>query len=306
MHGGMSDKPLWTLGSVGLAPARLRDVSLEIHAGVTAVLGSSGAGKTSLLNVLVGFEKAARGIVAGPRRIFWVPQNGGLWPHCTAREHLRIVQPAGADIEAMLDTFDLAARADARPGELSEGERARLAVARALLVPADALVMDEPLAHVDSARVEKYWRAIRERLAATGTALVFATHEPERVLAEARRVIFIRDGAVLHAGDVAEFYADPPSRELMDALGPGNWLTPDEAKLWLGAACDRARCFRPEQIEIAPAHISPVVVRAANFRGAIAEAELHHLSAAAHARFFHRPADGNLPVGEPATIRLRA
>lgn len=301
----MAANPLWTLEAVALAPGRLRGVTLEIRAGVTAVLGGSGAGKTSLLNVLVGFEPAAGGRVTGPGRVFWVPQNGGLWPHCTAREHLRMVKPAGAEIEAMLAAFDLTGRAAARPGELSEGERARLAVARALLVPAEALVMDEPLAHVDSARVEKYWGAIRARLAATGTALVFATHEPERVLAEAQRVIFVRDGEVRHAGEVGELYADPPSRELMDALGPGNWLTPDEAKLWLGAPGERGRCFRPEQIEVVPAADGPVVVRAASFRGAVAEAELEHVGAGVRGSFFHRPRDGSLRVGERATVRLR-
>ena len=302
----MASALLWQLDAVSLAPARLSGVSLEIRAGVTAVLGCSGAGKTSLLNVLVGFEKAARGIISGPRRVFWVPQNGGLWSHCTVREHLRIVQPSGEDIDTMLDAFDLTARAEARPGDISEGERARLSVARALLVSADALVMDEPLAHVDTARVDKYWRAIRDRLTATGTSLVFATHEPERVLGEAERVVFLRDGTVQHAGDVAGFYADPPTPELMDALGPGNWLTPEEAKLWLQAAYERPRCFRPEQIEIEPAHISPIVVRSSSFRGAIAEAELHHLGAAAHRHFFHRPSGPNLPVGEPTVIRLRA
>ena len=67
---------LWTLEAVALAPGRLRGVTLEIRAGVTAVLGCSGAGKTSLLNVLVGFEPAAGGTVTGPRRILALVSRG--------------------------------------------------------------------------------------------------------------------------------------------------------------------------------------------------------------------------------------
>ena len=95
MHAAMrDDKPLWTLSQVFLGPARLESISLSIEPGVTVVLGWSGAGKTSLLNVLVGFEKPERGILDGPKSLYWSPQNHGLWPHCTAREHLELVRCA--------------------------------------------------------------------------------------------------------------------------------------------------------------------------------------------------------------------
>jgi len=299
------EAPLWTLDGVSLGAGRLREISLTIHPGVTAVLGWSGAGKTSLLNLLVGFEKPERGIIAGPRSVFWVPQNGGLWPHCTAREHLAIVRPGAEENDEVLSAFNLLERGDARPGELSEGERARLAVARALVARADVLVMDEPLVHVDPERTGKYWRVVREHLAASGASLVFATHEPERVLGEAQEVICLRDGALLHAGGVAVLYSDPPSPELMECLGPGNWLTGAEAELWLDQPGGGPRCYRPEQLEILTSNISHVVVRSATFRGAIAEVELHHLHGAVSRRFFHRPAGRTLQPGLPAAIRLR-
>ena len=299
------DAPLWTLDGVSLGPARLRDISLTIHPGVTAVLGWSGAGKTSLLNLLVGFEKPERGIIAGPRSVSWVPQNGGLWPHCTAHEHLAIVRPGAEENEEVLAAFDLLDRSEARPGELSEGERARLSVARALVARADVLVMDEPLVHVDPERAGNFWRVIREHLAASGASLVFATHDPERVLGEAQEVICLRGGSVLHEGSVAALYSDPPSAELMECLGPGNWLTGAEAELWLDQPAERPRCYRPEQLEISTSNISHVVVRSATFRGAVAEVELHHLNAAVSRRFFHRPAGRTLQPGFPAAIRLR-
>lgn len=307
MHGAMSaDAPLWTLNHVCLGAERLRDVSLSIPRGVTAVLGCSGAGKTSLLNVLVGFEKPERGIFDGPRSFYWSPQNGGLWPHCTAREHLALVRCADARIDELLSAFDLTDRAAARPHELSESERSRLGVARALAAPAKVLVLDEPLAPVDPARIGKYWSAIRAALAADDRSLVFSTRVPEAVLAEAAHVVCLREGRVLHAGFVGETYANPPSREVMDCLGPGNWLTPEEADLWLDEHIDAARCFRPEQIEIEPAHLSHIVVREAKFLGSIAEAELRHVNAAVVRTFFHRPPAAQLQPGTPAVVRWRA
>jgi len=300
-----ADAPLWTLNNVCLGAGRLSDVSLSIPRGVTAVLGCSGAGKTSLLNVLVGFERAERGIFDGPRSFYWSPQNNGLWPHCTTREHLALVRCADARIDELLTAFDLAERAAAKPHELSEGERSRLSVARALAAPAKVLVLDEPLAHVDPARVGRYWSVIRASLVAEERSLVFSTHVPEAVLAEAQQVICMRDGRVLHAGRVQETYAHPPSREVMDCLGPGNWLTPEEADLWLDEQIEAARCFRPEQIEIEATNLSHVVVRSATFLGSFAEAELRHVNAAVVRTFLHRPAAAQLQPGVPAVVRLR-
>jgi len=301
----MPADPLWTLDRVALAPARLRDVSLTLHRGVTAVIGWSGAGKTSLLNVLVGFEKADGGSVRGTGSLAWVPQDGGLWPHCTAREHLGTARPGGDGLDALLAAFDLTPRADARPHELSQGEQARLAVARALAAQADVLVMDEPLAHVDPARAGNYWRVIREHLAATGASLIFSTHLPEIALGEAERAVCLSAGRVVHEGPVRALYDAPPTPELMNFLGPGNWLTPDEAALWLGAQIERPRCFRPEQIVVENALAGAVVVGAARFRGAVEELELQHEPAGVRRTFFHRPAGACVRAGERVTLRVR-
>jgi ABC-type sulfate/molybdate transport systems ATPase subunit len=307
MHGVMSaDAPLWTLNQVCLGPARLRDVSLVIPRGVTAVLGGPGAGKTALLNVLVGYEKPERGIFDGPRSFFWSPQNHGLWPHCTVREHLALVRCPARRAEEMLAAFDLASVAEAKPGVLSQDECARLSVARALAAPAPVLVLDEPLARVEAVRLPKYWEAIRHWLAGEDRSLVFSTSSPELVLGEARHVVCLRAGEVLHAGPVGETYANPPNRAVMECLGPGNWLTPEEADLWLDEIIDSARCFRPEQIAIEPAHISHVVVRGSRFLGSIAETELRHVNAAVIRKFFHRPSGACLQPETPASIGLLA
>ena len=176
---------LWKFEAVGLSQ-RLRDITLPIESGVTAILGHSGAGKTSLLNLLVAFEQPDAGNLnaafdRGAHRvpIFWVPSDGGLWPHLTVAEHIAAVVDTStnaAETNQWLEEFDLTNRRNSRPDTLSAGEQARLAVARALAADAAVLVMDEPLVHVDPSRVGKYWQVIRRHLKAKGTSLVFATH----------------------------------------------------------------------------------------------------------------------------------
>ena len=306
MHANMADDSLWRLDGVSLEPARLRDVTLVIPCGISAVLGWSGAGKSSLLNLLVGFERPDRGSLAGKPRCAWVPQDGGLWPQCTVRKHLEIARHSGAGIDHLLAEFDLLEKAAMRPDSLSQGEQSRLAVARALAAEAEVLVMDEPLVHVDPARRGKYWSVVREYLARTGAALLFATHEPEAVLGEAQRVICLREGRVLHEGTVAELYAHPPNAELMSFLGPGNWFHAGEARHWLGLEISAARCFRPEQIEIVPAGAGDFVVCTATFRGAIEAVELHNAGDGARRRLlFHRPAVAVLGPNMRVTIGLR-
>ena len=305
---------LWQLDGVtlGAGPARLDDVTVAIAPGATAVLGASGAGKTSLLNLLVGYERPDRGaaiacLPAGGHAlpVYWVPQTAGLWPHLTVREHIEAVVPRGSGADAglaLLEALDVASRAD----ELSEGERSRVAVARALAADAAVLVMDEPFASVDVARVARYWRVVRERLSAAGASLVFATHKPEAVLAEAERVVCLREGRLIYQGTVADLYWRPRSPDEAACLGESNWLTPDEARTWLGRDGEAPCCLRPEQLTIAPAPDGPFVVRASRFKGSVAEVELLDERSGLRRRFVHRPASDGLAEGARVVLRVLA
>jgi ABC-type multidrug transport system ATPase subunit/DNA-binding beta-propeller fold protein YncE len=304
---------LWQLEGVGLGK-RLRGITLRIEPGVTAVLGHSGAGKTSLLNLLVGFEKPDAGkltaeINCGTHRIpfFWVPADGGLWPHLTVAEHIAAVteKEAGQEpgINRWLNDFDLTHRRDSRPDTLSAGEQSRLSVARALAAGAAVLVMDEPLEHVDPSRVGKYWQIIRQHLAEKNPSFVFATHSPRPVLAEARRVICLRDGCAHYDGEVETLYWRAATPELAGCLGEANWMEPEASRLWLRRDEPAARCFRPEQISVQLDGQSQFVVESARFQGAIAELELRHEPTGAVRTFYHRPSSNHLAQG--ARIALR-
>ncbi len=293
MSPAVSAEPLWQLSGIRLFGPPVRwpreSFDLTIPAGRTALLGFSGAGKTSLINVLVGLSKPGEGSVRGPARLAWVPQDHGLWQKHAVREHLTLVGASSAESDALLDEFDLGRLGKYSAGVLSLGEAARLSVARALAQKAPVIVMDEPLAHVDSARAGKYWRAIREHIARANASFVFATHTAEIALTEAENAICLREGSVVFTGKVADLYENPASPELANFLGPANWLTPDDARRWLGESWNSARCIRPERLLIFPSENGAFTVSASRFFGAFAETEMRGADGVERT-FFHRPA----------------
>ena len=380
---------LWRLENVyvaGTVRPRLDGITLDVAPGTTAVLGISGAGKTTFLNLLCGFGRPHRGRVEhllpqtdGRLPLFWVPQNDGLWPHRTVREHVAEVRPAAEvqsprskvqgrsevegprstvqspkseapdiprrmsggslgppalaansptrsergdfsgsasgpwtldlgpwtkSIEEWLTAFDLLDHGEKTPEQLSHGERNRLAVARALASGAGVLVMDEPMAHVDPARINDYWRVIREHCGATRTSLIVATHSPEVALAEAENAICFRDGRVVYHGPIDALYHAPRSSEEASLLGPGNWFTQSEAAEWLGITLNSDRCYRPEQLAIWATPDGPYTVEDARFAGAFAEVTLTDGRNARSRRFYHRPSGPGLKKGIRAALRV--
>lgn len=208
--------PLWTLRNVtlrGLRRPRLVDISCEIRSGVTAVVGSSGAGKSSLLNLLVGFERPDEGRIdchyvaaRGQLGVYWLPPGDGLWSHLTVQQHLETVCSRTADASSMIDlllrNFDLDPFREARPGHLSQGERARLAMARALASQAKVLVLDEPLVHTSILKQPTYWQIVRNLAAQQDISLVIASHDLETVAREAEQVLILDAGRVSYSGRV--------------------------------------------------------------------------------------------------------
>ena len=151
------DSPLWRLDQVtvpGRMQPRLHQLTVDIPPGITAVLGSSGAGKSTLLNLLVDFERPASGMVQGVGAakmnglpLYWSPPGHGLWPQLTVREH---IVACDGNADAFLALLDLSHLASAEPGTLSQGERDRLALARAVASGAKILVLARFLPRLQS------------------------------------------------------------------------------------------------------------------------------------------------------------
>lgn len=363
----MSDPAvLYSLKSASLdgTPApRLSDVSLELPAGFTCIAGYSGAGKTSLLNLLAGYERPDRGSLnsgvrgdppaaasrSGDHRgpgstqvavsgrasedtvgetlpaarlpLFWVPQNGGLWPHLTVEDHLNVVrggpsssggETAGppdrsipeetADLtDEILAEFDLSHRSRAIPAELSQGERSRLSVARALAAQPRVLLLDEPLAHVDVARRLRHWDAILRRAAASEMSVIFASHDPALILRGAHRVVCLESGRIVFQGTTETLFCDPPTESIALLLGPVNWFAgAEERQMWLGeipAGSRMRNAVRPAFVGLAADGESQLELQGTAGYGTHAESRLRHLRTGEQRTIAHREQEQRPPSG---------
>ncbi len=311
--------PLWTLNDVtlnGRGRPRLNGVSVSIPAGRVAVLGASGSGKTSLLNLLVGYERPDHGVVHRSDRelnsgqspssppLFWSPPDYGLWPHLTVREHLIAVVPDGqhAGAELLLKQFRLETVAEAYPASLSQGECSRLSVARAIAAQPRCLVLDEPLEHVDAAHRDDCWRVLRQWVVENSASLVFCTHSAERGLSEADWCLCLDQGRLVWSGSVEELYSRPGSPEIAAFLGPCNWVEAVSGE----AHSPRLDPVRPERLHIVVDEAGPYRVESERFSGSVAEVEVTSLGTGLTQRLYHRPARPALRQGDRVSLRILA
>jgi len=199
----------------------LRGVTFDVEAGdYAAIVGPSGCGKSTLLNLIGVIDRPTSGSVSiggdrvdqlpdakatefRLRRIGFVFQRFYLMQALTARENIELpLAEAGMKgaarkerARALLDYVGLAAREKHRPSQLSGGEQQRVAIARALANEPKLLLADEPTGELD-ARTGAEMIALFERLNADGTTILVVTHD-EDLASAARRVIHMRDGAIL-------------------------------------------------------------------------------------------------------------
>jgi molybdate transport system ATP-binding protein len=191
-------------------------VRAELGSGVTAVVGPSGAGKTSLLEAIAGLRPARGRIeVEGKtfldserrvdlppekRRVGYVPQEGALFPHLTARGNIEFAARDRARLEHLAAVLDLEPLLGRGPSSLSGGEKQRVAIARALMSRPHLLLLDEPLAAIDAPRKERIVRYLRRIRREIDVPMVYVTHHPIEALALADEALALRQGRVVALG----------------------------------------------------------------------------------------------------------
>jgi sulfate transport system ATP-binding protein len=225
--------------SFGRTPV-LSDVSIDVASGsLTALLGPSGGGKSTLLRVIAGLEVPDSGTVhisgidatALPpqrRNVGFVFQHYAAFKHMTVFDNvafgLRIRRRGRAEITArvgeLLELVHLEQFADRYPAQLSGGQRQRMALARALAVQPQVLLLDEPFGALD-AQVRKELRAWLRRLHdEVHVTTVFVTHDQEEAIEVADTIVVLAGGVVEQAGSPQEIYDHPTNPFVMRFLGP--------------------------------------------------------------------------------------
>jgi iron(III) transport system ATP-binding protein len=285
--GAVSGLMITGLGkSFGAHPV-LAGLDLTVPAGsLTAILGPSGSGKTTLLRVLAGFEQPDRGIVRigarivdaadthvhpEQRRIGYVPQEGGLFPHLTVAANVGFGLPRAARRQRVGDMLELVGLSDLGrryPHQLSGGQQQRVALARALAIEPDVVLLDEPFASLDAHMRASVREEVQRILRASATTTLLVTHDQDEALSLADLVAVLRDGAIAQHATPQDLYARPLDDELARFVGEANLIegilegalvqTPFGRlpALWHGeplpARCRVTVLVRPEQIYLRP------------------------------------------------------
>ena len=218
----------------------LEDVSVSIPSGqLTALLGPSGGGKSTLLRIIAGLEYADAGTVgiegldatalpARKRGVGFVFQHYAAFKHLTVRRNIafgleirkRPKDEIARRVDELLALVHLEQFADRMPAQLSGGQRQRMALARALAVEPKVLLLDEPFGALD-AKVRKELREWLRRLHdEVHVTTVFVTHDQEEALEVADEIVVINEGRVEQIGSPDQLYDEPANDFVMRFLGP--------------------------------------------------------------------------------------
>jgi ABC-type Fe3+/spermidine/putrescine transport system ATPase subunit len=217
----------------------VRDVSFTVEDGrVAALLGASGAGKTSVLRLIAGLDepdsgdirldgRSVRDVPAHRRGVGLMFQELALFPHMNVRDNVAFgLRMAGQSrperaqrVAAMLGLVGLSEFGGRRIDELSGGERQRVALARTLAPQPAVLLLDEPLGAIDEERKRFLRGELRSLLRAVGTTALIVSHDIRDAVAIADDVVVMDRGAVLQAGALADVVAQPRTPEVASMFG---------------------------------------------------------------------------------------
>lgn len=213
------------------------DAAFGVDGGVTAIFGRSGSGKTTLVNAIAGLLRLQRGRITfndevlfdaesgihmppQARRFGYVFQEGRLFPHLTVRHNLLFSnmflsnKATGAEFDRIVGLLGLESLLTRQPGALSGGEKQRVAIGRALLAKPRLLLLDEPLAALDTQRkseILRYLELLRDEFA---VPMLYVSHAVEEVVRLAGHVVLLSDGRVEASGPTDEIMSDATLRPL--------------------------------------------------------------------------------------------
>ena len=222
----------------------VRGVDLDIEEGsFLTLLGPSGCGKTTILRMIAGLEDPSEGeirikgrlvnqVPIHRRNIGLVFQNYALFPHKTVFENVafglkyRKVDKAAVRerVARALELVRLPGMQDRMPAQLSGGQQQRIALARAIVIEPDVLLLDEPLSALDANLREEMRVELKKIQRELGITTIFVTHDQEEALAMSDRVVVMSEGRKEQEGPPEEVYSRPATRFVAGFLGYANVL----------------------------------------------------------------------------------
>jgi sulfate transport system ATP-binding protein len=218
----------------------LRDVSVSVPDGsLTALLGPSGGGKTTLLRVIAGLEVPDTGVVRmDGRDVTAVPVRhrgiGFVFQHYAAFKHMSVADNVAfglsvrkrpkseikARVRELLELVGLSHLASRRPNQLSGGQRQRMALARALAVDPQVLLLDEPFGALDARVREELRNWLRRLHDEVHVTTLFVTHDQSEAMEIAEQIVVVNDGRIEQSAPPQQIYDHPANEFVMSFVGP--------------------------------------------------------------------------------------
>src|SRR5262245_35520955 len=323
--------------------AAVQDLALEVKPReLVALLGPSGCGKTTTLRLVAGFlrpdageiwvgerclSSAGRVVPPEQRRMAMIFQSYALWPHMTVAQNVGYGLRFKADVPRaerdrrvrdMLKVVHLDGFEGRYPGELSGGQQQRVAVARALVVEPEILLLDEPLSNLDANLREEMRFEIRRLHEAFGITTLYVTHDQAEAMVISDRIAVLQKGRVVQIGTAEDLFQQPRTRfvaefigrtNLIDGIAAGPGVVSREqlplrvATADLGPGTAVAVSIRPHEIALSQGPASSAVSATNVLRGAVQRGS--YLGDAVDYQVLVDDSDVVLRVVVPPALRLR-
>ncbi len=232
-----------------------------------SMLGPSGSGKTTVLRIIAGFEDATSGIVRlsgvdvtrtppHARNVNTVFQDYALFPHMTIADNVGYgLRVKGTSKSSRIDQVGESLRrvrldhvADRLPHQLSGGQRQRIALARALILRPQVLLLDEPLGALDKQLREQMQIELKQIQREVGITFIFVTHDQEEALTLSDRVAVFNNGRIEQVGSARDVYEEPQTEFVARFLGLSNVIGAPLAEELTGTR--QTMSIRPERVRL--------------------------------------------------------
>ncbi len=320
----------------------LKGIDLDIRDGeVMVLLGPSGCGKTTTLRIIAGLEKpdegrvyfGSRDVTSLPpreRNISMVFQSYAVWPHMTVYDNiafpLKIRKTPEAEIRRRVkwaaELLQIEDLLDRYPHQLSGGQRQRVAVARAIVVEPEVLLMDEPLSNLDALLRVKMRSEIKKLQRQVGVTMIYVTHDQTEAMVIADRIAVMNMGEIMQVGTPEEIYEEPkntfvagfigsPSMNLVKAVieQKGNTYTVRLGKTVISVepgstAKEIILGVRPEKISLEPEHGLIEVEAVIDFIENLGSDKIVHISIDGQTLVAKTTKQVNAKIGEKITVYI--